>query len=113
MSDTPSSLRTRLSHDLRRAMKERDKVATMTLRSLLEALDNAAAVPLTSEHTPVIGRSADVPRKAVTEQEYERIVRQEAASLNAAALEFEQIGRSEAAAGVRAELRVVLRYINP
>ena len=29
MSDTPSPLRTRLSHDLRRAMKERDKVTHM------------------------------------------------------------------------------------
>ncbi len=111
MSTKTHSLRTRLSTDLRAAMKERDAVTTLTLRSLLEAMDNACAVPMTAEHVPVYGRSGDVPRRVVTESEYEIILRNEAASRNAAILEYERLGRTEAADQVRAELSVVLRYI--
>jgi uncharacterized protein YqeY len=105
-----SSLQTRLRNDLRAAMKERDAVTTLTLRSLLEAMDNACAVPMTAEHVQVYGRSGDVTRRVVTEDEYAGILRREADSRQAAALEYERLGRSEAAAQVRAELDVVLRY---
>jgi uncharacterized protein len=112
MSTETPSLRTRLSTDLRTAMKERDTVATLTLRSLLEAMDNASAVPMTAEHVPVYGRSGDVPRKIVAESDYKIILRNEAASRRAAALEYERLGRTEAAAQVRAELSIVMRYID-
>jgi uncharacterized protein YqeY len=110
MSDASLSLQTRLRNDLLVAMKERDTVATKALRSLLDALDNACAVPLTAEHALVYGDQTEVPRKLVTESEYQLILRNEANSRSAAASEFEQWGRSEAAARVRAELSVILRY---
>ena len=112
MSTEISPLRMRLSTDLRRAMKERDMLTTMTLRSLLEAMDNASAVPMTAEHVPVYGRSGDVPRRIATEDDYRLIMRNEAASRQAAALEYERLGRIDAAAQVRAELKVVMRYID-
>lgn len=111
MSATTHSLRTRLRNDLRRAMKERDTIATMTLRSLLDALDNASAVPMTAEHVPVYGRSGDAPRKHVTESDYQVILRTEASSRHIAALEFERLGCTEAAARVRAELSIVMHYL--
>ena len=111
MSNEISPLRMRLSTDLRRAMKERDMLTTMTLRSLLEAMDNASAVPMTAEHVPVYGRSGDVPRRIATEDDYRLIMRNEAASRQAA-LEYERLGRIDAAAQVRAELNVVMRYID-
>lgn len=113
MPAEPSSLQIRLRNDLRTAMKQHDGVAALTLRSLLDALDNACAVPLTAEHVPVYGRSGDVPRRVVTDSEYESILRHEAALRSAAALEYERLGRMEAAAQVRAELSVVLRYLEP
>ena len=112
MSIDTSPLRTRLSTDLRLAMKARDMLTTLTLRSLLEAMDNASAVPMTAEHVPVYGRSGDVPRRIVTEDDYRLIVRNEVAARQAAALEYERLGRIEAAAHVRAELTVVMRYID-
>lgn len=112
MATETSPLRTRLSADLRLAMKDRDTLTTLTLRSLLEAMDNASAVPMTAEHVPVYGRSGDVPRRIVTEDDYRLIVQNEAAARQAAALEYERLGRIEAAAHVRAELKVVLRYID-
>lgn len=112
MATETSPLRTRLSTDLRLAMKDRDTLTTLTLRSLLEAMDNASAVPMTAEHVPVYGRSGDVPLRIVTEDDYRLIVRHEAAARQAAALEYERLGRIEAAAQVRAELTVVLRYID-
>ena len=112
MSTEISPLRTRLSTDLRLAMKNRDTLTTLTLRSLLEAMDNASAVPMTAEHLPVYGRSGDVPRRIVTEDDYRLIVRNEAAARQAAALEYERLGCSEAAAHVQAELNVVMRYID-
>ena len=112
MSTETLALRTRLSHDLRTALKEHDDVATRTLRSLLDAMDNASAVPMTAEHVPVYGRSGDVPRRIVTEDDYRNILRREATSRDAAALEYEHLGRLEAATQVRAELNIVRRYID-
>lgn len=112
MSTEISPLRMRLSTDLRRAMKDRDTLTMKTLRSMLEAMDNASAVPMTAEHVPVYGRSGDVPRRIVTEDDCRLIVQKEAASRQAAALEYERLGRIEAAAHVRAELEIVLRYID-
>lgn len=112
MSAETHSLQTRLRNDLRTAMQEHDTVTTLTLRSLLDAMDNACAVPLTAEHVPVHGRSGDVPRRVVTDSEYESILRREAASRRAAVLEYERLGRTEAAAQVRAELSIVMRYID-
>jgi len=112
MSAETSTLRTRLRDDLRLAMKDRDTLTTLTLRSLLEAMDNASAIPMTAEHVPVYGRSGDVPRRIVTEDDYRLILRNEAASRQAAAQEYERLGRIEASAQVRAELEVVMRYID-
>src|SRR5512139_2573440 len=67
MSAETHSLQTRLRNDLRTAMQDHDTVATLTLRSLLDAMDNACAVPMTAEHVPVHGRSGDVPRRVVAD----------------------------------------------
>lgn len=111
MPATTHSLQTRLRNDLRRAMKEHDTIATMTLRSLLDAMDNASAVPMTAEHVPVYGRMGDVPRKHVTESDYRAILLTEASARSTAATEFERLGCTNAANRVRAELSIVMRYL--
>ncbi len=112
MSTEKPSLRIRLTQDLRTATKEHDTLTMRTLRSLLDAMDNASAVPMTAEHVPVYGRSGDVPRKVVTENDYALIVRREAAAHEAAIQEYEHLGRYEAAAQVQAELNLIRRYID-
>ena len=111
MSDATPTLPTRLRTDLLKAMKERDTAATTTLRSLLGAFDNASAVPMTTEHVPVYGRSGDVPRKVVTERDYQEILQREALARQTAALEFERLGCGEAASRLEAELSIILRYV--
>lgn len=112
MFDATPTLPERLRNDLRNAMKERDTVATTTLRSLLGAFDNASAVPMTTEHVPVYGRSGDVPRKVVTERDYQEILRREALARRTTALEFERLGCPEAATRLEAERSIILRYVD-
>jgi uncharacterized protein len=111
MTEESLPLRTRLANDLRVAMKQRDETAVRTLRSLLEAMDNAGAVPLTSEHVPVYGRPNEVPRQVVTESDYLAILQREAEARREAADEYERLGRKEAAERVRAEWQVARRYV--
>jgi len=111
MRDSTTLLRARLSNDLRAAMKARDAIATPALRSLLAALDNGSAVPVTSAHVPVFGRSGDVPRKVLTERECRVILQAEANNRTAAIIEYEQRGRHDEAAQLRAELAIIARYL--
>jgi hypothetical protein len=105
-----SPLLTQIRHDLRRAMQAHDQVAIHALRTLLDALDNACAVELTSEHVEVYGRLNEVPRKVITEAEYQALLQAEADARRSAAEEYERIGQLEAARRVRAELAIILRY---
>lgn len=112
MHDYLTRLRLRLSTDLRHALKARNAVAVSALRSLLAALDNASAVPVIGAHAPTIGRAGDVPRRQITEDDCEAILRREADALSAAASEYERLGRPEESARNRAELAVVFRYVS-
>jgi len=112
MSDATNTVRARLNNDLLLSMKRRDLVATTVLRSVLAALDNASAVPMSNSHVPVFGRSGDVPRKVLSEIECEAILRNEAQTLRAAAEEYERLGRISEATRFRAELAIVERYLS-
>lgn len=109
---TTPTLPTRLRDDLLTAMKEQDTVATTTLRSLLGAFDNASAVPMTDEHVPVFGRSGDVPRKLLTESDYQDILIHEGFTRRSTALKLEQLGRFQDAARLNAEVLIISRYVD-
>ena len=113
MSNAAALMRARLNSDLLAAMKSRDTIATATLRCLIGALDNGSAVPLTSDHVAVYGRSGDVPRKDLSETECNNILSAEAQSRRIAVAEYERLGRVEQATRLQAELAVIARYLGP
>ena len=104
-----------LRTELRAAMRARDRLRTGVLREALAAIDNAGAVPLTDEHRAgaiehtVVGRSADVARRELTEDEVRAVVRREADERFAAAAQVraarpEQAEQLAAGAAVLTEL---------
>jgi len=104
-------LRARLSADLRTAMKARDKSTIDTLRCLLAVLDNAGAQDPAAYPSEVFGASSEVPRKSLTEEELQALLRAEVSSRNAAATQYERGGRRQDAARLRAELALIGRYV--
>lgn len=81
-----TGLRERTTTALRTAMRARDRTAASTLRTLLGAFDNAAAVPTTSragavEESPVGVGSAEAVRRDLTEADLEAIRRRELAEV--------------------------------
>jgi uncharacterized protein YqeY len=113
MNDAAELIRARLGGDLLHAMKSRDSIATSTLRSLLAALDNASAVPVSTPLVPVFGRSGDVARRILSAADCEGILETEARTRRVAATEYERLGRHDEAARLRAELAVIERYVAP
>lgn len=109
--DPVDLLRQRLEADLRQAIKDRETLTVRTLRSVIGRLDNASAVEQTAAHTPVYGRSADVPRRVLTLEEIHALLRSEANERKAASAQYEQLGQSEHAARLRAESVIVERYL--
>jgi uncharacterized protein YqeY len=110
-ADPAALLRTRLATDLRAAMKARAASSVTTLRCLAAALDNAGAVKQTDAHVPSFGRSGDVPRKSLTQDELLTLLRHEIAARRAAAIEYQRFGRPDDAARLQAELIVIARYL--
>ena len=102
-------------------MKERDSTAVPALRSVLSAIDNAESVDLSFAPTPgggsiagaVTGRGAgEVPRRELSEHEMEDIVRAEIASRQAAAADYERLGRGDDAARLRTEADLLDEHLN-
>lgn len=121
MADT--GLRQRLQVALHEALRARDRVATSALRSALAAIDNASAVP--AAPAPAAGSAGphfagavpglgarEAERRSLTEAETEQIVQAEVAERQAAAREYDQAGRAEAAGRLRQEAHVLLSVID-
>jgi uncharacterized protein YqeY len=87
-------------------MTARDKAAIDTLRCLLAVLDNAGA-----QDAKVFGPSTEVPRKSLTQSELQALMQAEVTSRSAAVIEYERGGRHQDAERLRAELRLVSRYV--
>jgi uncharacterized protein YqeY len=102
----------RLKADLRGAMKARDSARVMTLRTMVAALDNATAVEVDSSYVPLAGRTPDVPRRELGEEQQLDILRAEAAGRRKAVEQYERLGQQEEAARVRAELAVFAAYVD-
>jgi uncharacterized protein len=114
-----SPLRQRLRAALPAAMKARDHAAVAALRSTLAAIDNAEAVDATVhsggslaiERSPVGVGAAEVPRRVLTEEQVERIVRTEVADREAAAGGYERAGHPDRAARLRAEAAALTAHL--
>jgi uncharacterized protein YqeY len=106
-TDAVAPLRARLSTDLVAAMKARDKPAIATLRCLLAVLDNAGA-----QDPKVFGTSTEIPRRLLSQDELRTLMRAEVTSRGIAIIEYEQGGRHQDAARLRAELELISRYVS-
>jgi uncharacterized protein len=105
-------IRDRLKADLTRALKARQTPVAMTLRSLLGAIDNAEAVPLSAAPPSIDGRSRDVPRLALDRSDIQAILRREADECRRARADYEQVGQAEAAGAMHDALSLIEAYLD-
>jgi uncharacterized protein YqeY len=113
-------LRRRLRDALPAAMKARDRTAVTVLRATLAALDNAEAVLAGTEHSggsaieqvPIGLGATEVERRTLTDEDVERILRDEVSERETAADEYQHAGREERAGQLRDEARVLIGYLS-
>jgi len=91
-------------------MRARETIEVATLRSMLAAIDNAGALP-SAAAGPVVGRSADVPRRPLSDTDVRKIIDAEAEERRTAIPEYERLGKSSDAKRLREELSVLSRYL--
>lgn len=116
VEDAAEAVKARLRADLRLAMRARAVLETAVLRATIAVLDNAQAVP-----PPVSGGryvqfafgdpSAEVPRLNLSADAVRELLEQEVGSRREAADQFDQLGRTERGAALRAEADIVARYL--
>lgn len=122
--DTPAeTLRSRLRHDLREAMKAQRRDEMAALRNLIAAIDNAESVeeaapapPPTSEHVAGSVRglgAADAERHSLSERDLQRIIEAELWERDAQAERLTLLGRVDDAARLRTEADLIARYQLP
>lgn len=112
MRDVAEALRQELGRDLLLAMKAKDAIAVSALRSVLSALDNASAVPVSTVAAPVFGRNGDVPRRELSDLDCRSIIEAEVSARVQAAQEYARVGRDDVAARLREEQAIVERYVS-
>lgn len=108
------SVRDELQADLRRAMRERDRPAVRAIRTALGAIANAEAVDVPEHLSDPLGSpglSQDVARRELSAGDVREILGAEVRERRAALAEYERHGRAEQADDLRAELRVLARYV--
>jgi hypothetical protein len=90
--DNSPTLPERLRIDLLRARKTGDQFTTTTLQAVIAAIDNASAVPISKKNISTIGvGSTEMPRRELSEQDIEEILKHEIAGLQHAIDEFDGI----------------------
>lgn len=111
MPTTEARMRSRLQTGLTAALRAKDRGVVSVLRTALAAIDNAGAVPLPQVVESGIGRSADVARRDLGEQQVVAEVQSEYRERVEAAALFECLGRPDDAASLRAEAQVLAAYL--
>jgi uncharacterized protein YqeY len=96
---TADELRERIGARLRFAMKDRDQAAIDALRGALAALANAESAGVTAPAPS----ATEAPRRELTDEEAEQIVRDEVAERETAAIAFRRAGESARADRLVAE----------
>lgn len=102
------------------AMRARDKVAVSALRAALAALDNAEAVPvgeaemrgLALEQSPIGAGATEVARRELSECDVVDIVRAEVTERLEAAAQLTAPAHADRVARLRAEVTVLLRFLD-
>ena len=106
------TMRQQITGDLYEAMKSRQSDVVTTLRTILGEIANAEAVEADTDFVPMIGRTNDIPRRILTDEDIRQILKAEADRHREAIAEFENVGRQDAAERLQAGLKVIVRYLN-
>lgn len=95
-------------------MSSRDAHAIAALRSLASAIDNSEAVGSSTVPGVRIGvGGGDVERRRLSLSDVNRIIADEIAERDEAALQYERLGRVEQAGALRTEISVLERFNAP
>jgi hypothetical protein len=86
--DSSPILIDQLRADLLEARKARNQLTTATLQAVIAAIDNAGAVSASENISSLGVGSTEVPRRELSEQDIEEIVKGEIAELQRAIKEF-------------------------
>lgn len=109
-------MKSRLRADLIAAMKLGRKREATALRQLIAAIDNAEAVPLRANETPVrhefLSGTAEVERLFLGKDQVRAILLREIEDRAEAAAEFERLGLAERAEVLKLEMLVARRYLD-
>jgi uncharacterized protein YqeY len=111
MTNNEMQLVVRMKADLLAAMKAKDTVRVATLRTMISALDNATAVQVDTSYVPMEGMTPDVPRREVSKDEQLSILAEEAEGRRKAYQQYQELGKTEEAERLRAELAVFADYL--
>jgi uncharacterized protein YqeY len=112
------SIREQLREALPAAMKARNRIAVGVLRSTLAAIDNAEAIVpaeikgLAIEQSPLGVGAAEAERRFLTADDVARIVRDEIASREEAAADYDRVGHPDRAAQLRDEARFLADFLD-
>ena len=91
-----TDMKQKLQTSLTAALRAKDPVSTAACRTALAAIANAEAVESLGEGRPALGIGArEMPRRHLTEDQMEEIVRREVVDLEAAAADYESRGRGD------------------
>jgi uncharacterized protein len=103
-----SEFRARLRAAVREALSSKDTHAVAALRSLASAIDNAEAVGGSGPHGVKLGVGVgDVERRRLSFDDVDRIVAGEIAEREAAAAQYERLGRLHEAHALRVEIALL------
>ncbi|MFN8489577.1 MAG: GatB/YqeY domain-containing protein [Caldilineaceae bacterium] len=108
-------IREQMKADLTQAMKARDSLAVTTLRSVLGAIDNAEAIPVTEAKfpvEPVIGKSHEAPRKILTADDIRQILQHEVEERRAASAEYARLGQQAEAERLQKAAALIAAYLS-
>jgi uncharacterized protein YqeY len=101
-----------LRGDLRQFMKERDRVSARVLRTVLTAIDNAGAVPVTEDDAPTTDFSGERARREVTNEEMYQILESQISERKEAIGVFAENGAEDRAEELRLEVQMLADYLS-
>jgi uncharacterized protein YqeY len=104
-------IRKRMKADLTEAIKARQRSKVTALRSVLAAIDNAEAIEAGDRPQPVVGRSNDVPRKELNEDDIRDIVQREIVDYQSSIAQYEQLGKEAEGNQLRERLEIIAHYL--
>jgi uncharacterized protein len=105
---TLSLIRGDLENQLRTT---RDRVEISTLRTLIAAVENAAAVDIETTSEPKLGLGHDQPRRALSDEDVAMIITAERDELVDAAVRYRDLGLVDEVADLESRARIVERYL--